>query len=315
MKNENVIDLLKKMVEGNVLHWKSFWGAIQRISNKEEFGKDPNRIIKSLMNANMFCLGVEIQCPVCTQRSWYSIKDFDYKLQCLKCSESFNIPSNPSKDIKWSYRAHGPFSLPRGAYGVYSVLLTLKYFSQPHANSITPIMSFVLKKEQKQLEVDLGLFLKEANFGRNKTYLVLAECKTYNHFKKEDIGRMKSLGKQFPGAILVFSTLRMSLTEKEKRILRPFVNQGRRSWKAEHPFNPILILTGIELFSRKEPPYCWEKMDGKHKAFVNANYLIGDIIALCDVTQQLYLDMKSRFEWYEERWARRRQMAVEKHPK
>ena len=38
------------------------------------------------------------------------------------------------------------------------------------------------------------------------------------------------------------------LTKTEKKLLRPFVNRCRRYWKAERPYNPVLILTGNELF-------------------------------------------------------------------
>lgn len=312
LANERVIALLERMSDANVLDRSALWGEILQIANQAEYAPDPNNVLQRLMKADMFRLGVEIQCPTCTQRSWYSITDFDYQLQCLKCSESFQIPSSSPTDIKWSYRTYGPFSLPRRAYGVYSVLLTLRFFSYPYRNSTTPIVSFTAKKGQKNIEADLGLFLQESKFGSSKTHLIFAECKTYNHFKKEDVDRMKALGAEFPGAILTFATLRESLTEKEKRLLRPFVNQGRKFWKAEHPFNPILILTGTELFSSQEPPYCWKNMEGKHKTFASASFVLRDLINLCDVSQQLYLDMKSRFQWLEQRWARRRQKRVKK---
>ena len=83
------------------------------------------------------------------------------------------------------------------------------------------------------------------------------------------------------------------------------VNQGRRFWKAEHPFNPTLIITGTELFSNQEPPYCWEGLGGLHARFANEHYLLRDLIQICDVTQQLYLDMKSRFDLLQEQWKKR----------
>jgi len=307
LANDGVIGLLGKMGEGKVLDKNAFWGEILQIANEEEFARDPHKVLQKLIDADMFQLGVEVQCPTCTQRSWYSITDFDYELRCLKCSEAFQIPSASPGDMKWSYRAHGPFSLPNRASGVYSVLLTLRFFSQTIDSPTTPIMSFTAKKGPAEIEVDLALFLQEAKFGRSNTHLIFAECKTYNPFEKGDIDRIKVLGAQFPGAILVFSTLRTSLTEKEKRMFRPFVNQGRRFWKAEHPFNPVLVLTGTELFSSREPPYCWENIEGKQKAFANAHFVFNDLIQLCDVSQQLYLDMKSWSQWLEERWARRRQ--------
>ena len=306
--SEGIISLLDKMSEGKTIKEEAFQGEISKIANQEKFIIDPNRIIQWLIDAQIFRVGVEIQCPICRQHSWYSIKAADYELQCLKCNEMFQIPSHSPKEIKWSYRTIGPFSLPNQAHGAYSVLLTLRFFSQLLDGATTPIMSFKAQKDNKEIESDLGLFFQASKFGSTKTELIFAECKTYNHFEKEDTERMVFLADQFPGAILVFSTLQKALTEKEKRLLRPVVNRGRRYWKYERPFNPVLILTGIELFSRwKPPPQCWEDVVGKHATFAKDYMVRRDLLQLCDATQQLYLDMEPWHEWLKERWEKRRQ--------
>jgi len=310
LANDGIVKLLAKMGEDKTIKQKAFWGEISKIANQERFRKDPNRILQRLMDVNMFRLGVEIQCPICRQHPWYSVKDADYALCCLKCGARFQIPSHSPKEIKWSYRAFGPFSLPSRAYGVYSVLLTLRFFSQLLDGATTPIMSFTAKKHQKKIEADLGLLFQESSFGYAKTELIFAECKTYNRFDKCDADRMKLLASQFPGAVLVFATLRKSVTEKEKRLLRPVVNRGRRYWKAERPYNPVLILTGTELFSNWGPPECWEDAGGKHATFAKNYRAWRDLLRLCDATQQLYLDMKPWHQWLEERWKKNRQKSV-----
>ncbi|GAI26313.1 unnamed protein product, partial [marine sediment metagenome] len=186
LANVRVIALLEKMSEGNALNKNEFWGEILQIANQAKYTRDPQRVLQKMIDADMFRLGVEIQCPTCTQHSWYSITDFDYKLRCMKCSETFQIPAGSPEDMKWSYRAHGPFNLPNRAYGVYSVLLTLRFFSPPLGYGITPIMSFGATRGNKKVEADLGLFLRETKFGQSKTHLIFAECKTYNKLKEYD---------------------------------------------------------------------------------------------------------------------------------
>jgi hypothetical protein len=300
------IEMRWGITEKSMQH-KALWGEISKIANQEKFIKDPNRILQRLIDARIFRLGVEMQCPICRQRSWYSIKDADYELQCSKCLERFTIPSHSPKEIEWSYRTSGPFSLPNQAYGVYSVLLTLRFFAQLLDGATTPIMSFTAKKDGKKIEADLGLLFQESRFGYVKTELIFAECKTYNHFEKRDADRMNLLADEFPGAVLVFATLRKSLTEKEKRLLRPVANRGRRYWKAERPFNPVLLLTGVELFADWRPPQCWKDARGKQAAFAKNYRAWGDLLQLCDATQQLYLDMQPWRQWLEERWEKRRQ--------
>jgi len=310
LANEGIIKLLEKMGDGKTLPADDFWGKISKIANQEKFIKDPKAILHRLIEVQMFRLGIELQCPICKQRSWYSVKDADYELQCLKCLERFPLPSYSAKDIEWSYRTLGPFSLPKQAYGVYSVLLTLRFFSQLYRGAMTPIMSFTAEKDESKIEADLGLLFQESEFGLVKTELIFAECKTYDYFDKDDADRMMLLADQFPGAVLVFATLRKSLTEKEKKLLRPVVNRGRRYWKAERPFNQVLILTGTELFSDFGLHYAWKDAGGIHASFAEKYVAWSNLLQLCDVTQQLYLDMKPWHQWLHERWEKQRQKRI-----
>jgi hypothetical protein len=91
--------------------------------------------------------------------------------------------------------------------------------------------------------------------GRTTTELLFTECKTYDHFKRIDTARIMTLSKAFPGAVLVFATLRKELSIEEKKLLYRLVNRGRKYWKADRPYNPVLILTGSELFAESRPEH------------------------------------------------------------
>ena len=207
-------------------------------------------MIQRLIDAKVLQLGVEVQCPVCTRTSWHPMKGVNYELQCSSCLTRFSLPP-ASKNIKWAYRALGPFSLPKHAQGAYTVLLTLRFFSgfSLLEGATTPLMSFTAEKDgMKPLEADLALFFQESKFRNPKTEVIFAECKTFNSFGQRHVDKMTDLGKAFPGAILVFAKLGEHLLDEEKAVLYPLVNRSRRSRKNNTPFNPILILTGKELF-------------------------------------------------------------------
>jgi hypothetical protein len=308
--NEGVVELLSDMSDGKPIEAEALWGRVQKIANASRLCKDPSGLLERLTGTQMFRLGLEVQCPICTQRSWYSIKDADYEVQCQRCLERFAVPSHCPKDMKWSYRTIGPFSLPGKSYGVYSVLLTLRFFSSLLHEPTTPILSFNAEKAGEKMEADLGLFLKEMRFGRSTIELVFAECKTYGRFEPMDIRRMLFIGQNFPGAVLVFATLRKELSDGEKRLLRPVVNRGRRYWKAERPFNPVLLLTGTELFSEWRPEQSWADAGGMHAAFAARVHGHLSLLELCDASQQLYLGMKPWRAWLQETWERRRQKRV-----
>ncbi|MET0123420.1 MAG: hypothetical protein ABW124_20470, partial [Candidatus Thiodiazotropha sp. 6PLUC9] len=119
---------------------------------------------------------------------------------------------------------------------------------------------------------------------------------------------MSELAKEFPGSILVFSTLRGELTSTEKRLIKPLVNKGRRSWKAENTYNPVIILTGNELFSFGGAPHCWKNMPGKAGEIAESIVYIRSFSDIADATQQIYLDMKPYHEWREEQWRKRKKV-------
>lgn len=190
------------------------------------------------------------------------------------------------------------------------MLLALRFFTQLLREPTTALLSFTAEKAGTPLEADLGLFLKEMPFGRTTIELVFAECKTYDQFERKDIQRMQLIAQNFPGAVLVFATLRTELTDREKRLLRPLVNKGRKYWKADRPCNPVLILTGIELFSEWRPEYFWKDAGATHAAFANRLRGHASLLELCDATQQLYLGLKPWHTWWQEMWEQRRQQST-----
>jgi hypothetical protein len=295
LASEGIIQLLGKMnrSDGKFLSAEFVRGKIFReIANEARVfrlkGKD---ILHHLVATKVFQLGMKIQCPVCTKHSWYSVKGNDYELQCPQCLTQFSFPSDFQK-VKWAYRTVGPFSSSNQADGAYTVLLTLRFFWKIifSDSAMTPLMSFTAKKDEMEIEADLALFFQESKSRHSKTDLIFAECKTFSSFQKKDVDRMKALGKTFPEAVLVFAKLEESLSSEEKKILCHLVNRSRKNRKNGRPFNPILILTGIELISEQHFYQNWKKTGDIHAKL--AESCVGsNLLELCDFTQQIYLDM------------------------
>ena len=155
-------------------------------------------------------------------------------------------------------------------------------------------MSFTGKKDEMEIEADLALFFQESRFSDPKTELIFAECKTFNSFEEKDTKRMVNLGKQFPGAVLVFATLKETLSIDEKKLLSSVANRYREDRKNKCPSNPIMILTGTELISENHFTLNWNNTRDARAVFAQEiNPDIGPRILLefCDFTQQFYLDM------------------------
>lgn len=311
---ESFVKYLKKIQlqlggDGKSLLEEHVRNEIQEITNRlgYEIEDAADKMIQQLVDAKVFQLGLEVQCPVCTQRSWYSVKGTDYELQCSSCLTRFSLP-HASKEIKWSYRPLGPFSLPNHAQGAYTVLLTLRFFSgfSLLKGATTPLMSFTAQKDgMKPLEADLALFFQESKYRNTKTEVIFIECKTFNSFRQKDVDKMADLGKAFPGAIIAFAKLEEHLRDEEKTILCALVNRSRKNRLNNRPFNPVLILTGKELFWKSDFSEWWKKRGGMRMA-VNSRE---GMLELCDFTLQTNLGIDSWDRWFN------KQHGIEEYPR
>ncbi len=306
LQHDGIIKLLEDLGNDKWMTDMEFRGRFHQIANADDIYLNTDDFLRRYTDSGIFRLGIEVQCPVCSQRSWYSLKEVDYQLCCHSCLSEYSIPSQTDGSRRWAYKAYGPFSLPKQAYGSYGVLLALSFLSGRGDASISPMLSFIGKKGETEIEADLCLFYEKESVRSFGSELIFAECKTYNKFKRQDIQRMRTLASEFPGAVLVFSTLRPVLSETEKRLLRPLANQGRRYWKAEQQFNPVVILTGTELFSTFGAPQCWKDKGDKFAEIYERHSYLSSLGELADATQQLYLDMNPWHEWLEDRWKQSR---------
>ena len=269
----------------------AFWSNLTKIAGKalEKKEGESNEVRKQriaslatqfrtkLIDSNALQLGLEVQCTECNKRSWYSIKYSDYELRCPECHAQFSFPQN-TENIEWVYRTLGAFSSSKQADGAYTVLLTLRFFSVLLEGATTPLMSFELQKDGTDLfEVDLGLFYQKSKFSESETEIILAECKTFNEFKQSDINKMEKVGNAFPGSTLVFAKLTETLTDEEEKILTPFVEASWERYSNNQPFNPVMILTGKELFL----DLLWESHLDKVQ--------FKDLLDICSLTQRVHL--------------------------
>lgn len=102
---------------------------------------------------------------------------------------------------------------------------------------------------------------------------------------------MATVAGAFRDAVLVFATLKDSLTAEEKRSITPLAKRCRRKQKSERCGTDVLILTGNELFAENGTPYCWEDKQGVFQKYVSRRDLDGDLQALCGATQEIYLGL------------------------
>jgi hypothetical protein len=105
------------------------------------------------------------------------------------------------------------------------------------------------------------------NEERDEPLLVIGEAKSFGHdaIDEKAITSLKRVAERFPGAVMVMSTLReaneFSLAEVAR--LRHLALWGRRSLHQGQPVNPLVVLTGTELFAQYGIGQEWQRTDNR----------------------------------------------------
>lgn len=293
---QGILPILSLFENGKIVKKKTLFGELSK--QRQYFRhRNLNGIVSQLIDKNIIQFGVELQCTLCNQHSFYTLAEFQEVVKCAVCHNRFNTPAHNPDDISWSYRGIGTFSRNNKSEGIISVLLTLRFFRIClQTDSITPLLNFEIHKDEKiENEVDFALFYSKYKNGHSTPDLFFCECKTEIDFGRKDIERMEKLAKLFPGSVLVFATLKDQLSEIEKKMISTLAKKFRKGL-GSRPINPILILTKNELMS-------WLTYDLKIKHLIIPHMQFSDDIGhLCDVTTQHYLGLPSHSVEVEQRF-------------
>lgn len=315
LARKELVDLLNRMAGRPDQPAKTSTGSelVQRIQKTTENRDQAIYILRRLIRARVLEVGVEMECPHCGQSNWYRLKALGLSLLCHRCRQDFDFPADHPPSNPWRYRTVGPFAVENHIMGGISVLLSMIVLgggggSFPLAG-ITWCPSFELKRNGVDwCEIDALAFIERKDSRTGSGLPVFVEAKSYGEneriFKSEDIDRMREIGQLFPGSVLVFATLSPQLTRSDKDLIRPLAEQGREPFRGDDWTNPVVVLTGVELYSESGPPYCWDEIpDG---AEVGRRFrAIDGLSDLADATQQLHLCMEPYSE-YLRRWVEQR---------
>ena len=262
---------------------------------------------------NVIRLGLSTKCPRCAAANWHSLSAVDYSVGCERCLERYEFPQGAlkPKNQHWSYRVIGPFSAPDYARGSYGSLLALNVLGRVGL-TIDP-MAFsqglsVRMDDGQPCEVDYVALTGKQVWGEwMRPDLVIGEAKSFGEgdlIKPRDLAQLRRVARRFPEAILVISVMRDEFTEGEKRSLLPLVKWGRRLNERWTPTNPVILLTGVEIFHQSSIESTWEKKGGPHGEFAKSREL-GRLRNLAEATQAIYLDLPPFSEDVKKRLVRR----------
>jgi hypothetical protein len=238
-----------------------------------------------------------VQCPTCAYYNWFDVDAVGYKLTCGRCLKDFGFNQNPDRLAKyeWFYRVMGRFAVPDYARGGYAVALTLRSIARDHDAEIT--WSTGLDLKELDCEIDFAAWWRRGSMlddEREEPVFVFGEAKSFGRDAVDvrSIERLRSVGERFPRAIIIVSTLKQisEYSHNELSQLRELARWGRARRIAGKPRNPLIVLTGKELFSSWGIRRAWAT-DGNPVFVRHANIGLNDLLQLAEATQQLYLGL------------------------
>ncbi len=274
------------------------------ISRRKNQQRLPRLSLDEFVKANILKLRLSVECPNCMKKNWCSLHNLDEQVTCERCLREFNFPQGSLnfRNTPWQYRVVGPFSVPGFAGGAYATVLALRLFSQnlgSHAQ-LTYSTSLEIKVGQENFkEIDFTFWYLRDYFVEQdeEPVVVFGEAKSFaaQSFKPEDVNRMEILATAFPGAFLVFATLKDALSDDERSMIGKLALWGREPIANGLQRAPVIVLTGTELFSEWHITQAWKDC-GDKRGQCAASYLqLNNLWTLADLTQRIYLGLPDRY--------------------
>ena len=255
--------------------------------------------LSDFTDRNVLRLGVTTRCPSCTVPNWHSLSSVDYVVSCERCLEKYSFPQGAldSANGNWRYRVIGPFSTPGFARGSYGALLALKALRGIGHGSERMTYSPALElrlDDGAPCEVDYAAWVSHPSADRvAHPSLVFGEAKSFGEgdlIGPRDLTQLRRVATRFPGAVIVISVMREGFTPGEVRNLLPFVKWARRLDTHWMPTNPVVLLTGVELFHAFDIESTWRETGGRYERFADYRWT-HSLHRLAEATQAIYLDL------------------------
>ena len=98
--------------------------------------------------------------------------------------------------------------------------------------------------------------------------------------------------------------MREDFTDAEKELLVPFVKWARRPDAVSEPTNPVLLLTGNELFCEFSVNETWKKLQGRYAQFADYHHT-RHLRGFAEATQAIYLGTPTFHADLEAAWKKR----------
>ncbi|HEY8063812.1 MAG TPA: hypothetical protein VIF40_03700 [Methylosinus sp.] len=308
VSSEKVVEFLNNMSRrpSRSAHHHEFKNRMQKARGNDRLG------FEWLVDHGAVELGLEVKCPHCSSRGWHPLNRLSNQVECTLCLRPFKFPAaDIEKSTDWAFRLAGPFVLPNYANGGYATALAIRclagMFDVGDRRTTWSAGLDLHFPDEQHLEADFTLWHQATSYSNRSVpvELMFGEAKSFGResFLDEDVDRMRRLAERFPGAVMVFATMKNELSSDEVVRIATLAEWGReRIAVGKATRAPVIVLTGVELFMGGLLHEGWLAKGGLHAKLSNSGFWrTGDMRRLADLTQQIYLGLPSYGKWSRER--------------
>jgi len=179
--------------------------------------------LEYFLERSVFRAGLRVQCPTCAYYNWFDLDAIGYNLNCSRCLNEFRLSQAPHDlaSFEWFYRVIGPFAAPDYVRGGYAVALTLRCIAERHESELT--WSTGLELKELGCEVDFAGWYRRGSrlfeSEREEPVFLVGEAKSFglNAINKQSIDNFRLVAEQFPGSIMIVSSLKPIADYSPKR--------------------------------------------------------------------------------------------------
>ena len=165
----------KSKVRGKTFPVKHWIALLKKLNRNSDIVAE--RHFRNMLNNRMLKCGISVQCPQCTQHTWYSLDDLSDRVVCERCLEEFEFPGNVRELENMIERAivigNGKEihlkDLPLGKDVINSSVESLDELENKHVLQILNKYSWNISRAAKALNVDrVTLYAKIKKYNLNQ---------------------------------------------------------------------------------------------------------------------------------------------------
>lgn len=227
-KNPAIRELLEELASGGTKPATDVRAAVNRTmvnylhyaqpATKDQKADAVSALLDRAMEAKVFRIGLEFQCPRCKRYNWYAVTEFNEGYNCKSC---FAREVTPRLDTtRWHYASDGFFRTSNKLDGNITILLTLTFFNYLFKQRVQYAPSFNYKLAGEAHEMDFAVVA--GNDHHEQVEMIFGESKSGATLNPGERAKLRAFAEK-TGSYLCFCTLAEDFGEDDKTFFRELV--------------------------------------------------------------------------------------------